>query len=66
MSRARETKVTIPCSREQKAELEQRAREQRLSVANYLRLLLGWPMEQQGRRKDLAEPENLCKPQQDL
>lgn len=57
VSRARETKVTLPCSQDQKAELEQRAQEQGLSIANYLRSLLGWPLEQQGSRKDLiAKP----------
>lgn len=53
MTRARETKITLPCSQIQKTELEQRAKEQQLSVSNYLRSLLGWPLEQQGHRKDL-------------
>ena len=54
MSRTRETKVTLPCSQDQKTELERRAREQGLSIANYLRSMLDWPLEQQGSRKDLA------------
>lgn len=53
MARVRETKVTLPCSREQKLALEQRAKQQGLNVANYLRSLLGWPLEQHGYRKDL-------------
>ena len=55
MSRIRETKITLPCSREQKQELEHKAKAQGMSVANYLRSVLGFPLEQQGRRKDLSE-----------
>lgn len=53
MARTRETKVTLPCTYEQKAELELRAREKGLTIANYLRQLIGWPLEHQGTRKDL-------------
>jgi hypothetical protein len=52
--RTRETKITLPCSRQQKAAIEALAREHGLSLANYLRSLLGWPLEQHGSRKDLA------------
>ncbi len=38
----------------QKANLEARAQVAGLTVPNYLRSLLGWPLEQQGTRKDLA------------
>lgn len=58
MSRARETKISIPCSNAQKAEVERRSQQQGLSTANYLRKLLGWPLEQHGRRKDLATDEH--------
>ena len=57
MSRVREAKITIPCSIDQKAEVERKSQEQGLSTANYLRKLLGWPLEQQGERKDLAMRE---------
>ncbi|MEW6208024.1 MAG: hypothetical protein AB1631_06640 [Acidobacteriota bacterium] len=40
-------------SEEQKADLEKRASRSGLSVPNYLRSLLGWPLERQGARKDL-------------
>jgi|GEM_PF-5665641 len=53
MTRARDTKVTLPCTWSQKAELEQRAKEHGVTISNYLRLLLGWPPEQQGSRKDV-------------
>lgn len=54
ISRARETKVSLPCTREQKEEIASRAREAGLSVSNYLRTLLGWRLEEQGARKDLS------------
>jgi hypothetical protein len=54
MARTRETKVTFYMSKEQKAELEKKAQDAGLSVLNYLRSLLGWPLEQQGARKDLS------------
>ena len=54
MSRARDTRVTLPCSWEQKEDLVRRAKQKGLSVSNYLRLVLGWPFEQQGNRKDLV------------
>jgi hypothetical protein len=54
MSRIRETKITLYMSEEQKADLRMRARAAGLTVPNYLRSLLGWPLEQQGTRKDLA------------
>ncbi len=54
VSRARETKISLPCSQDQKQELARRAQEQELSVTNYLRSLLGWPLERQGSRKDLT------------
>lgn len=41
-------------SEEQKADLEKRASRSGLTVPNYLRSLLGWPLEQQGARKDLV------------
>ena len=49
----RDAKVTLPCSAAQKAMLELAASERGLSIANYLRAILGWPLEQQGKRKDL-------------
>ena len=52
--RARDAKVTLPCTREQKRELSQRATVAGLSVANYLRSLLHWPLEEHGARKDLT------------
>lgn len=55
MSRIRETKITLPCSREQKQELEHKAKALGMSVANYLRSVLGFPLEQQGHRKDLSD-----------
>jgi len=60
MPRVRETKLTLPCSQSQKKEVEQRAEREGLSITNYLRSLLGWPMEQQGNRKDLmtASPDS--------
>lgn len=54
MPRIRETKITFYMSKEQKANLEARARAAGLTAPNYLRSLLGWPLEQQGSRKDLA------------
>ena len=54
MARTRETKITFYMSEEQKAELEKKAQEAGLTVLNYLRSLLGWPLEQQGTRKDLS------------
>jgi len=54
MARTRETKITFYMSKEQKAELEKKAQEAGLTVLNYLRSLLGWPLEQQGARKDLS------------
>lgn len=51
----RETKVTLPCSNEQKKDLEDRAAAAGLSVANYLRQRLDWPLEKQGERKDLTK-----------
>lgn len=53
-SRTRHAKVTLPCSHEQKAEITLRARQAGLSVSNLLRSLLGWPLEEQGARKDLS------------
>ena len=53
-SRTRHTKVTLPCSHEQKAEISARARQAGLSVSNFLRSILGWPLEEQGARKDLS------------
>lgn len=60
MTRVRETKLTFYLSEDQKAELDERARRAGMTVQNYLRSLLGWPIERQGTRKDLAshgEPE---------
>ena len=57
MPRARESKITLPCSHEQQDELKDRARRRGLNVANYLWSLLGWPLEQQGQRKDLSPKE---------
>jgi len=54
MPRIRETKITFYMTKEQKASLLARARAAGLTVPNYLRSLLGWPLEQQGMRKDLA------------
>ncbi len=54
MARTRETKITFYMSKEQKAELEKKAQDSGLTVLNYLRSLLGWPLEQQGARKDLS------------
>lgn len=59
MSRARDTKVTLPCSWEQKAELEQMASASGLNVANYLRKLLGWSLERHGSRKDLISKRSI-------
>jgi hypothetical protein len=50
---ARENKITFYMSEEQKADLEKRASRSGLTVSNYLRSLLGWPLERQGARKDL-------------
>jgi len=55
MARIRETKITFYLSVEQRVELDARAKQAGLSVQNYLRSMLGWPVEQQGARKDLAE-----------
>jgi hypothetical protein len=54
MTRVRETKLTFYLSEEQKTELDERARHAGLTVSNYLRSLLGWPLERQGARKDLV------------
>jgi hypothetical protein len=54
MVKVREARITFYMSKGQKTELEERARQAGLTVQNYLRLLLGWPLEQQGARKDLA------------
>ena len=54
MPRIRETKITFYMSEEQKADLQAKAQAAGLTVPNYLRSLLGWPLEQQGTRKDLA------------
>ncbi|MES2357429.1 MAG: hypothetical protein V4529_03715 [Gemmatimonadota bacterium] len=51
--RMRDAKVTLPCTSEQKRELTRRATEAGLSVANFLRSLLQWPLEEHGARKDL-------------
>lgn len=53
MARIREARFTFYLSEEQKIELSVRARQAGLTVPNYLRSLLGWPLEQQGTRKDL-------------
>ena len=53
MVKVREARITFYMSEGQKTELEERARQAGLTVQNYLRLLLGWPLEQQGARKDL-------------
>lgn len=55
--RTREAKVTLPCSVAQKAELTDRATAAGLSIANYLRSLIGWPLEEHGFRKDLTRPK---------
>ncbi len=54
MARIREAKITFYMSEEQKVELNERARRTGLTIPNYLRSLLGWPLEQQGARKDLV------------
>lgn len=51
--RMREAKVTLPCTAAQKRDLTLRAGESGLSVANYLRQMLGWELEAHGARKDL-------------
>jgi hypothetical protein len=56
MARIRENKITFYLSAEQKIEIEARAEHAGLTVPNYLRSLLGWPIEQQGARKDLEFP----------
>ncbi len=53
MTRVRETRLTFYLSEEQKTELDERARRAGITVPNYLRSLLGWPLERQGARKDL-------------
>ncbi len=55
MTRAREAKITFYMSEEQKSDLEKRAGAEGMTVSNYLRSLLRWPLEQQGARKDLME-----------
>jgi hypothetical protein len=66
MTKIRETRITLHMSEAQKAELAERARQAGLSMPNYLRSLLGWPLEQQGTRKDLAikyrQPSNTATP----
>lgn len=52
--RARDAKVTLPCTLDQKEELTQKATTAGLSVSNYLRSILHWPLEEQGARKDLG------------
>lgn len=59
--RARDAKVTLPCTREQKDELSQRAMVAGLSMANYLRSLLHWPLEEHGARKDLTASDRRAK-----
>lgn len=49
--------VTLNLSIEQYEELLKRAEEKELTIANYLRELIGFPIEQHGKRKDLAEKE---------
>jgi hypothetical protein len=63
MTRIRENKITFYMSAEQKIELEARAKRAGLTVPNYLRSLLGWPIEQQGARKDLEFPVEKIRPQ---
>jgi len=53
--RTRDAKVTLPCTVDQKEELTQKATAAGLSVSNFLRLLLHWPLEEHGARKDLAD-----------
>lgn len=53
MPRVRDTKVILYLTEEQQRDLAERARQAGLSVPNYLRLLLGWPPEKPGDRKDL-------------
>ncbi len=55
MARVRGNQICVSCSEEQKAEVERKADEAGLSVSNYLRRFLGWPLEQQGKRKDLKD-----------
>ena len=53
MPRVHDTKVILYLTEEQKTDLDERARQAGLTVPNYLRSLLGWPLEKQGARKDL-------------
>jgi hypothetical protein len=53
MPRVRDSKVILYLTEEQKTDLDARAQASGLSVPNYLRSLLGWPLERQGARKDL-------------
>jgi hypothetical protein len=51
--RTSETYFKVYCSKEQKKELEQRAKDEGLSLPNFVRQRLEIPLEQQGNRKDL-------------
>ena len=55
MNRASESYIKFYCSKEQRADAERRAEEAGLSLPNFLRQLLGWELEQHGKRKDLLE-----------
>jgi hypothetical protein len=61
MSNVRENSIQLPCSNEQRADAERRAAEAGLSLPNFLRQLLGWELEQHGRRKDLLTKDTANK-----